>query len=245
MGWLYALISVIIVSLVSFIGILFIFAKNLEKLILILISFAAGALIGDAFIHLIPESTEQIKDFRIFSLLIISGILLFFVLEKFLCWRHCHIPASEEHPHPIALINIIGDSLHNLMDGLIIGASYNVNAVIGVTTTIAVILHEIPQEIGDFGVLIFAGIKRKKALIFNFLSALTAVIGTIISLVLGPNVKNYSIYLMPITAGGFIYIACSDLIPQLHGWKLLKTTITQFVAMVFGILVMYLIGIFN
>lgn len=242
MFWLYALISVTIVSLVSFIGILFILTRNLDKLILILISFAAGALIGDSFIHLIPESIEEINNIRIFSILIISGILLFFILEKFLCWRHCHIPTSENHPHPLAFINIIGDGLHNFMDGLIIGASYNVNIMIGLTTTIAVILHEIPQEIGDFGVLIFAGVKRKKALILNFLSALTAILGAIVSLIIGPNVKNYSIYLMPITAGGFIYIACSDLIPKLQGWQLLKTVIIQFFSMIMGILLMFLLA---
>ncbi len=242
MVWLFTLISVIIVSIVSFIGILFVLAKNLDKLILILISFAAGALIGDAFIHLIPESVEEISNIRVFSVLVISGILLFFILEKFLCWRHCHIPTSEKHPHPLAFINIIGDGLHNFMDGLIIGASYSVNTMIGLTTTIAVILHEIPQEIGDFGVLIFAGMKRKKALIFNFLSALTAILGAIVSLIIGPNVKNYSIYLMPITAGGFIYIACSDLIPRLQGWQLLKTVIIQFFAMIMGILLMFFLA---
>ncbi len=242
MIWLYGIISVFIVSLFSFVGILFIFIKKLEKWIVILISLSAGGLIGDAFIHLIPESIESIDNLRIFSILVISGILIFFILEKILCWRHCHIPTSKEHPHPLAFMNLIGDGLHNLIDGLIIGASYNVSVMIGITTTIAVILHEIPQEVGDFGVLLFAGMNRKKTLLFNFLSALTAVLGTIISLIIGPNLKNYSIYLLPITAGGFIYIACSDLIPRLQGWEQIKNTIIQLIFIVSGILIMFMLG---
>uniref|UniRef100_A0A7C4U6C4 ZIP family metal transporter n=1 Tax=candidate division WOR-3 bacterium TaxID=2052148 RepID=A0A7C4U6C4_UNCW3 len=241
MLWILALGSSIIVSLISFIGVLFIFTKNLNKLLLILVSFAAGALIGDAFIHLIPEGFEEIQNSRIFSLLLVLGIIIFFSLEKFLSWRHCHIPTSKEHPHPLAMMNIIGDGIHNFMDGIIIGASYSVNFHIGITTTLAVILHEIPQEIGDFGVLLFAGMKKRNALFFNFISALFAVFGTIITLIIGPFIHNFSIYLIPVTAGGFIYIACSDLIPKLQGCELVKTSLLQLIFLLLGILLMFLL----
>ncbi len=241
MIWIYAILSVFIVSIISLIGIFYFYLKNINKILLILVSFAAGALIGDAFIHLIPEAFEEIENDKILSFLIISGIFLFFVLEKFLLWRHCHIPTSMEHPHPLATMNIIGDGLHNFIDGLIIGSSYLVNSTIGLTTTIAVILHEIPQEIGDFGILLFAGFKKGKALLFNFLSALTAFFGVIVSLILGPTVQNFPAYLLPITAGGFIYIGGSDLIPQLQKCVPIKMTILQFLSLILGIGLMFLL----
>ncbi len=150
------------------------------------------------------------------GIFLISGILVFFVLEKFIHWRHCHVPTSKEHPHPFAIMNLIGDCLHNLIDGLVIGGTYLASIPLGITTTLAVLFHEIPQEIGDFGVLIHGGFKKKKALLFNFLTALTAVVGAILGLLLGGVVENFAAFIIPFTAGGFVYIASSDLIPELH-----------------------------
>lgn len=244
---LYTLASVIIVSLISFIGILFVTInkQKLSKIILFLVSFAVGSLFGDAFIHLLPEAFEKINNNLKTSILVSAGILIFFILEKFVRWRHCHIPTSQEHPHPIVTMNLIGDLVHNLIDGLIIGASYSVSIPIGLATTLAVIMHEIPQEIGDFGVFIHGGLSIKRALFLNFASALTAVLGGVISLIVGPLVSDYAIILLPLTAGGFIYIAGSDLIPELKGCETASASILQLVSMACGIGIMALLVLFE
>jgi zinc and cadmium transporter len=245
MVFLYTILSVLIVSLISLIGVLFIIIKTdkLSRIILLLVGFAAGALFGDAFIHLLPEAFREFENSLMVSLLVILGILIFFILEKFLRWRHCHIPTSKEHPHPMVTMNLIGDLIHNLIDGMIIGASYMVSIPIGLATTIAVIMHEIPQEIGDFGVFIHGGLDVKKALLLNFLSALTAIIGGIISLIVGPIVKNYALTLLPLTGGGFIYIAGSDLIPELQGCETPTASSLQLLAMIAGASMMLLLAL--
>jgi zinc and cadmium transporter len=217
-AWINGLISTIIVSLLSTVGILTFTLKerDLKRIILYLVSFSAGGLFGDAFIHLIPEVVEK-NGFGIdASISILLGIVTSFIVEKFFQWRHCHILTSEEHPHSFAYMNLFGDSVHNFLDGLIIGGSYLVSAQLGIATTMAVIFHEIPQEIGDFGVLLYGGFKKKKALLYNFLTALTALWGTITALGLGSIVNNLTAYLIPFAAGNFIYIAGSDLIPELR-----------------------------
>ena len=238
--WLNSLVSVFIVSILSLVGIFTLAVKkdNLEKVLLFFVSFSAGALFGGAFFHLLPEAVEQNGFVVEISLYLILGILVFFVLEKFIYWRHCHIPTSKTHPHPVAFMNVIGDGLHNLIDGMIIAGSYLVSFPLGMATTIAVILHEIPQEIGDFGVLLHAGLSRTKALFFNFLSALMAVVGVVISLLIGANLDGYLLFLLPVTAGGFIYIAGSDLIPELHKESRVSKSLTQFAFIVLGVLVM-------
>lgn len=240
-NWLWSIISVIIVSLISLIGIFFVIIKieRLKKLLLFLVSFAVGGLFGSAFLHLIPESFDRFGIHFITPLLVLTGIAIFFALEKFLRWRHCHLVTCDEHPHPIVVMNIVGDAVHNFIDGLIIGASYLISIPIGLTTTLAVILHEIPQEIGDFGILIYGKLPISKALLYNFLSALTAILGTIVSLIIGSHIFNYASYLLPITAGGFIYIAGSDLIPELQHETKLSSSILQFFSILLGFLVMF------
>jgi len=239
-AWVNSLLSVFLVSVISLVGIftLMINKDRLNKVLLFFVSFSAGALFGGAFLHLLPEAVGEYGFTLQVSLYLILGILIFFVLEKFIHWRHCHIPTSKHHPHPVAFMNLVGDGLHNLIDGMIIAGSYLVSPALGIATTIAVILHEIPQEIGDFGVLLNAGLSRIKALFFNFLSALMAVIGAVISLLIGANSEGYLLFLLPITAGGFIYIAGSDLIPELHKESAPSKSFMQFVFIVFGILVM-------
>jgi zinc and cadmium transporter len=202
-----------------------------------------GGLFGDAFIHLLPESFQELGTNLSVSLYVISGILIFFVLEKFLRWRHCHIPTSEEHMHPLATINLVGDAVHNLIDGMLVGASYMVSLPIGIATTLAVIMHEIPQEVGDFGVLIHAGLSVKKALALNFLSALTAMLGVILAIVMGSEIEGFSLSLLPIAAGGFLYIAGSDLIPELHHEVKVSRSLLQFVMILLGVGVMALLTI--
>ncbi len=215
---LYILISVLTVSGISFVGVfaLSLKAEKLKTILIYMISFSAGALLGDVFLHLFPELIEENGFSLSHSFLILAGLLVFFVLEKLIHWRHCHMPMTKEHVHPFVYTNLIGDGLHNFLDGIIIAASYLVNVPVGIATTIAVILHEIPQEIGDFGVLLHGGFSKRKALLVNFLSALTAVIGAMIAFWLNNSIESLSTIVVPLTIGGFLYIAGSDLIPELH-----------------------------
>lgn len=237
--YVYAFISVIIVSLVSFVGIFMLFLREekLRKYIFIFISLAVGALLGDAFIHLIPESFEKSKDTTLPSILIISGILVFFVLEKLLHWHHHGEDKEKSHVHPVGRLVLFSDGIHNFIDGMIIGASFLISVPVGLATTLAVILHEIPQEIGDFAVLLHAGYTKARALWLNFLSALLAIAGVLTIFVLGEK-QSLTLWVLPIAAGGFIYIAVADLIPELQKTKKIKHTILQIVAVITGVLAM-------
>jgi zinc and cadmium transporter len=243
-AWILGLTSVIVISAISLVGVLVLWLKDqqLQKILLYLVSFSVGGLFGDAFIHLIPEAIEEGGFGISVSLLILLGILFSFVVEKFLQWRHCHIPTSSEHPHSFAYMNLFGDAVHNLIDGLIVGGSYLVSIPIGISTTLAVVFHEIPQEIGDFGVLIHGGFDKKKAVWFNFSTALTAILGAIIALVLGATMEGFIPLLIPFAAGNFIYIAGSDLIPELRRDEpdLRKATL-QVVSITLGVVMMLLI----
>lgn len=235
--WLYTIASLILVSSISLIGVFFLSLKEniLKKLLIFFVSFAVGGLLGDAFIHLIPESFEKLGSGLSTSVLILTGIFIFFALEKFIRWRHCHIPISDHHTHPLATMNLIGDAAHNLIDGMLIGASYIVSIPLGISTTIAIVLHEIPQEIGEFGVLLHSGMPAKKALFLNFLSALFALFGGLIALLISSRIENFALYLLPITAGGFIYIAGSDLMPELQHETKVSSSVYQFVSILLGI----------
>ncbi len=238
--WLYALISVLIVSLISFIGI-FTFslkAEKLRKILIYIVAFSAGALFATAFLHLIPQVVEKTGFNLKIPLFILLGIILFFIIEKIVCWNHCHIPITKTHVHSFAIMNLVGDVFHNFLDGLVIAGSYLVSIPLGITTTIAVIVHEIPQEISDFGILLHGGFSKTKALLINFATALTAVLGAVIGLLLSGIVDGIEFILVPIAAGGFIYIAGSDLIPELHKDFQIKKSIWQLIAFIFGILVM-------
>lgn len=241
--WIYAITSVFLISLISLVGVftLALRPEMLKKMIFLMVSFAVGGLLGDAFIHLIPESIEQLGSSAAACFFVLAGIILFFILEKFILWRHCHIPTSEDHPHPVVFMNIIGDGAHNMFDGLAIGASYMISLPVGIATTLAVILHEIPQEIGDFGILIHGGLSTWRALFFNLVSALFAVIGAIIALSVGPHLKEVLAALLPVTAGGFIYMAGSDLIPSLHDQKDFPKAWLQLVFILLGIAIMFLL----
>ena len=204
-----------------------------------MVSFSAGALFGDAFIHLLPEAAENYGFGVEISLFIIAGITFSFVVEKFIHWRHCHNLNCEEHKHqPFVIMNLFGDAVHNFIDGIIIAASFLVSVPVGVATSLAVFLHEIPQEIGDFGVLIHGGFSRKKALVYNFLISLTALIGAVVTIIVGMRAEWLIMFLVPFAAGSFIYIAGSDLIPELHKEVSAKKSIVQLVAFILGIAIM-------
>jgi len=247
-----AITSVLAVSLISLIGLTTISIKEdrLKKILLYLVSFSTGALLGDAFIHLLPEAVEESGGMTLpISMSVLFGIVLSFVIEKFIHWHHCHHTHSaeclEEHHHnhqikSFAKMNLIGDSVHNFIDGLIIGGSYLVSLPVGLATTLAVILHEIPQEIGDFGILLHGGYTRKRALFLNFITALTAVAGVIIALIASQFIPNLTAFLIPFAAGGFVYIAGSDLMPELHKETSAKKSFFQLLAFLAGIAIMAL-----
>jgi len=239
--WLYSLVSVVIVSFISLVGVLtFSLRDESSKMLLYLVSFSAGGLFGDAFIHLIPEAVEESGFGAHISLYILLGIIVSFVVEKFFQWRHCHVPTSEEHPHSFAYVNLFGDAVHNFIDGLIIGGSYLANIPLGMATTLAVVFHEIPQEIGDFGVLIYGGFNKSRAIFFNFSTALTAIFGAMVALSMGFLIQDFIPFLIPFAAGNFIYIAGSDLIPELRKEEpgLLKSTL-QLIAFVLGVAILF------
>ena len=238
--YIYAFISVIAVSIISFVGTFSLSLKEeiVKKYINLFISLAVGALLGDAFIHLIPEIFENSFSTPLMSLLIIAGIILFFIVEKFLHWHHHGEDKEETHIHPVGKLLLFTDGFHNFIDGIIIGVSFLISIPVGIATTLAVILHEIPQEIGDFAVLIHSGYEKKKALWLNFLSALTSVLGLIVAIIFGSMAETFTVWVLPIAAGGFIYIAVADLIPELHKTKEAKYSVLQILSVLLGVLIM-------
>ena len=238
---MYIILATFLVSLISFIGVFTLGLKDklLNKILLILVSLSAGTLMGGAFIHLIPEAVEKFQPTGVFINVLI-GFVIFLLVEKVFHWRHCHHGKCEVHT--FAYMNIFGDIIHNLIDGMIIAASFVTNLHLGIVTTIAVAMHEIPQEIGDFGVLIHGGFKKTKALLINFFTALTAVLGGIIGFFLATYTKITAELLLPLAAGGFIYIAASDLIPEIRKELDLKKSILYFGVFILGIVLMYGVG---
>lgn len=237
----YAILSVFIVSLISLIGIatIGIKTKQLKKILIYMISFSAGAMMGDVFLHLIPHLVEEGHFHHETGFLIIGGIILSLIVEKVIHWRHCHMPQEKGHYHHVGIMSLIGDAIHNFIDGIIIGVSYLVSIPVGIATTIAVIFHEIPQEIADYGVLIYSGFSKGKALFMNFLTACSAFIGLGFALLLGTSSENLIHFAIPIAAGNFIYIAGSDLIPELHKEKHWKSAIFQILFFSLGVLIMF------
>jgi len=234
-----SLLSTLVISLISLIGLALIFInqKIVQKITLFLVSFAVGSLLGDAFIHLIPQSFEFFQQKTTTSLFVLFGIILFFILEKILRWHHCHEVDCRQSTKHITTLNLVGDSVHNFIDGALIAASFQISLLVGLTTTLAVILHEIPQEIGDFGILIHHGISIKKSIFYNFITSLTSFLGVFLIFSLN---YNFSSYLIPITAGGFVYLALTDLTPELHRHDTkISNSLTQLICILLGISLMF------
>jgi zinc and cadmium transporter len=238
--WLYAIGSVLLISVISLIGLFTIwFTTSMgRKILVMLVGLSAGALLGDVFIHLLPELVENCGFNLNTSLYILGAIMVFFILENYLHWHHHHGSgeAGEHATHPFVYNNLIGDGVHNLIDGLIIGGAYLIDINLGIATTIAVAFHEIPQEIGDFGVLVYGGFSKAKALFFNFISALTALVGVVIALTFGTSEKTLS-FLAALAIGSFLYIASADLIPQIHKEK--HKSIAHVASFALGIALMF------
>jgi zinc and cadmium transporter len=229
--WTEAILASIITSFVSLIGIavMMVQKKYLAKVLTVLVAVAAGTLLGDAFIHLIPEAISGGASKWPWG--VIGGMLLFFALEKILQWHHCHEdPAS----HKNAKISLAADAIHNLIDGMMIGASFSIGHKLGVATTLAIMLHEIPQEIGDFAIMVQSGLSYGRAIWLNFLSACFSLVGVIIVMMGGG--QKVGVELSALSAGGFIYLAASDLIPELHRHdSKLSQSIIELLAIVTGV----------
>lgn len=230
------LASVSVVSLVSFIGVLFVGLKeaSVGRLLMVLVGFSSGSLIGAAFIDLLPEALVETGEVIFYY--VIGGIVFFFAMEKFLYWRHCH--DGKCPVHMFAYLNLIGDGVHNFIDGVAIAASFLVSSPLGFATTLAVIFHEIPQELGDFGVLLYGGFGKKRALTYNFMSALTAIAGALVTYCLAFQIEGVAHVLVPFAAGGFVYIASTDLLPELHKRTQGKDSLVQMVTILLGIALM-------
>ena len=216
--------------------------KALEDLLEIFISFACGTLLGDTFIHLMPEALAELGE-QTFILIALSFVF-FFALEKFFYWRHCHDERCQVHP--FTYLNLIGDTIHNFIDGTIIAASYLASFPLGLSTTLAVVFHEIPQEIGDFSILIYGGMAKKQAILWNFLSALAAVLGALIVYLFAKQIADLTPYFLPFAAANFLYLAGTDIIPELHkkGQHSIKASVYQFLALMAGIILMWLFKIY-
>jgi len=241
----WSLGAVVLVSAMSLLGIALLFFKE-EKLngaLFFLVSISAGALFGDAFIHLIPEALSSGIGGAFTPYLILLGILIFFSLEKFLHWHHHHTDLHEDQEHhkkihPVGPIVLFADVVHNMIDGVVIAASFLISIPVGIATTLAVMLHEIPHEVGNVALLIHAGFKKKKAILFNCYAALASVVGAVLVLFTSSSVSNLAHYLVPIAAGGFIYIAGSDLVPELHKDVGVKKSLLQTIGILIGIFFM-------
>jgi len=238
---IWILVSTLVISAVSLIGILSlaINEKLMNKVLFLMIGFAAGTLIGAAFLHLLPESVELCSGKLVF-LYTLFGFSFFFIMERYFYWRHCHNGVCDVHA--FTYLNLIGDGIHNFADGVIVSIAFTTDIKLGMVTTLAIIFHEIPQELSDFAILVYGGFSKSKALLFNFLCALTAVLGAMIGYIMTGFVSNLSVFLIPFSAGGFIYIAASDLLPELHREKDVKKSNLSLITFLFGILFMWLTG---
>jgi len=243
----YIITSTFLISLIAFVGALTLFLKEklLNKILLGLVALSAGALIGGAFLHLLPEAILKIEfsagNILNLFLFLLLGFCIFFLLEQFFLWHHCHATKHKKNKKPVSYLILISDGVHNFIDGLVIAASFIIGIPIGIITSLVIALHEIPQEIGDFGVLVYSGFKKRKALFFNFLTALTVILGGIVGYVLSGMIGSAIIYLLPFAAGNFIYIASSDLIPEIKHKKNIKKSLTHFFIFLLGIALMLLV----
>lgn len=234
---LWILLATLAISLIAFIGILTLILKEkvLEKILLMLVALSAGGLMGGAFLHLMPEAMEKSNPYLFLYVLV--GFILFFFIEKILHWKHCHQKGCKIHS--FAYMNLLGDTVHNFIDGLIIAAGFVVDIYLGIITTLTVALHEVPQEIGDFGVLLYGGFKKVKALTINFVTALAAVLGGLFGYFLFNHIASLVTFLLPFAVGGFVYIAASDLIPEIRKETSLKKSLGSIGIFILGILLMF------
>ncbi|UCH38267.1 MAG: ZIP family metal transporter [Candidatus Bathyarchaeota archaeon] len=244
--------ATLVVSHFSLIGIYALSLKEqtLHSALSILIAFSAGAILGTAYFDLLPEAIELVEGATVY-VYITLGFIMFFFLERFVYWYH-----GDPHEDDIsaktsdrgftkgfAYLNLIGDGIHNFVDGMVIAASFLRGFSVGLATTVAVIFHELPQEMGDYGILVYAGFKRKTALLLNFVVAFTVIVGGIAAVLIIELVNTVSGLLIAFSAGGFIYLAASELIPELHEEKRFNKSVIQFAMFLLGIVLIWSLGI--
>ncbi len=241
---LWIIATNLIISLISLVGVFTLSLKEalLGKILMRLVALSSGALLGGAFLHLIPEGIEKL-EIKTFFIFVLITILLFLLIEKVLHWRHCHKGATCDVHKSMGYVNLIGDAVHNFIDGLVIAAAFVVDLRLGLITAVAICLHEIPQEIGDFGVLVYSGFSKKKALLFNLLSALMAVVGGIVGWIAAQYSSGIESYLLPVAAGGFIYIATCDLLPELRKNISIKSFFYDYIILLVGISLIFFISL--
>jgi len=246
---IYIVSATVLVSLISFVGIVAVYRNAVFKdgMLKKLISLAAGALLAVTFLDLLPEAVEGVEDARAVFMMALVSFLLFFILEKYLHWHHCrcidHDPEDPNVKQHLVLTNLIGDGVHNIVDGFLIATAFMLDMRIGVITTLAVIVHEIPQEISDFGILLYAGMSKARALFFNFLFALTAVLGGIVFYFFGQHFSHLIPFMAAFAAGNFIYLSASDLIPELDDEKNAHNVIMHTGWLLLGVAVIYAVSI--
>ena len=253
-AFLSAILAVVIVSLLSMMGVFAISLKKqtLDRILLILLSFSAGSILATSYFDLLPEALEFLGEgqYSTTALYVILGFLGFFFLERFIYWYHGHVHGYESKVDEkmtvkkFVYLNLIGDGIHNFIDGMIIMAAFLINAAVGLATTVAVVFHEVPQEIGDFGILVYGGFTRNRALFLNFLSALTGLAGVFSLIFFTAFVENFIGYLMALATGGFIYIAASELIPEMQKEENITKSIIQFTLFILGIVLIWSLGLF-
>ena len=229
-----------IISALSLSGSVFLFLRKhiLDKLAIFLVAFAAGALMGTAFLHLLPEAVEMVEGKGAF-LYILIGFTIFFFLENILHWHHSHRDRGAAHAQ-LGTLSLLGDAAHNFLDGLIIAVAFFIDIRLGIITATATALHEIPQEVAEYGVLIYAGFSRARALVFNFLSATTVIAGGIVGYLLQDVIGQWVTIIVFFAVGTFLYLAASDFVPEIKKEQGLKKSLTLLSVFAAGIMLMWL-----
>jgi zinc and cadmium transporter len=252
---LYTLLVVGLISAISLIGVLALSIREatLDQLLFFLVSFASGAILGAAFFDLLPEAIKLGEEFGWGSQTIgyiVLGFVVFYLLERFIYFfhgdphqQHCPPPEETSGVEGFALLNLIGDGAHNFLDGLLIAVAFGIDVALGIAASIAVIFHELPQEIGDFAVLVYGGFERTRALALNFLSALTAFGGALFAYFYTERVPAFNPFLIALTCGGFIYIAATELIPQVQKEHNIKRAALQFFLFILGLFLVWSLGL--
>lgn len=238
---LLIILSTFVLSLITFVAVILLSFKKefLNKIIFSLVSVAAGTMLGSAFLHLIPEAIELL-DAEIVLETVLFSVLGFYLLEQIMHWHHS--PDHKDHVHAFGYLNLAGDIIHNFIDGLVIASAFIVDVRLGFVTLVALALHEIPQELSDFAVLIYAGFTRKKAILVNFFAGVSSVLGGIVGYFLSYSAADFIPYLLPVAAGGFLYIATSDLVPAIKKERGYRKSLLASAMLILGIGVSFLIG---
>ena len=239
--WINTIVSAVAVSLIAFMGIFLLLIKDkiIKKILLWLIAFAFGAMLGNCIFHLLPESFENIENKILAISLIISGFVIFFIIDKIINTQSNKF--TNRNIANYGYLCLYSDGVHNFTDGVLIAVSWLASSKIGFAVTLSIIFHEIPHEIGNLGVLLKAGFAKKKALLFNFYSACTAILGAVITLAVGETVSNFAIYIIPVAAGSFIYLALLNLLPEIVRSAKGKQFLISLVFTILGMILMYLL----